>query len=170
MCQKHCLILDLTTPRPWFIFFLCTLHFCCILHQTFTIVEQLWLHKLVTCAWVSQVRRIAAFTNSGWLQRSGITESLTLNTRKSVVGRNSTQLSQGNSNQCYIHLRVPSPLAIHSQQAFVHQLRLQTQDNPTILWIGLHWAENTWSNLGIWHDETQAIEVTGKGGKLQLQL
>lgn len=79
-------------------------------------MEQLSLHKLITCAWVSQVRQSAALTISGWLQRFDVIESLSLNTRNSVV-----EVEAEIQHSCLkatvtsiIHLTVPSPLAIHS--------------------------------------------------------
>lgn len=93
-----------------------------------TIVEQLWLHKLRTCAWVSQVRQSAALTISGWLKRFHVTESLSLKTRNSVAEAEIQHSCLKATVTSVIHPTAPSSLTSHSQQAFVHQLWLLTRD------------------------------------------
>lgn len=80
------------------------------------------------CAWVSQVRQSAALTISAWLKRFHVTESLSLKTRNSVAEAEIQHSCLKATVTSVIHPTVPSPLAIHSQQAFAHQLWLLTQD------------------------------------------
>lgn len=93
-------------------------------------MEQLWLHILRTCAWVCQVRQSAVLTISGWLQRFGVTESLSLNTNSVVEAEIQHSYLKATATSV-IHPAVPSPLAIHSQHFCPSTVATDTRPQPS---------------------------------------